>query len=62
MARSCSLASLITAPSAASPATTCVQRSPPTASDTGYLVVNHPTVRDRSILPSDVPLRAGRSS
>ena len=47
-ARSCSLASLTTAPSAASPATTCAQSSPPTVNDTGYLVVNQPTVRDRS--------------
>ena len=36
-------------PSAASPAMTCAQRSPPTVSATGYLVVNQPTVRDRSM-------------
>ena len=38
-------------PNSASPATTCAQDSPPTGpsvKDTGYLVVNHPTVRDRS--------------
>ncbi|OBK45122.1 hypothetical protein A5655_12450 [Mycobacterium sp. 1081908.1] len=39
---------MTTVPRRASPATTRAQSSPPTASDTGYLVVNHPTVRDRS--------------
>ncbi len=40
-------------PSAVSPETTCGQRNPATGpaifKDTGYLVVNHPTVRDRSM-------------
>ena len=48
-ARNCSLASLITAPNAAVTANRPAPRTThPRPSDTGYFVVNHPTVRDRS--------------
>ncbi|SKV34096.1 Uncharacterised protein [Mycobacteroides abscessus subsp. abscessus] len=50
------------APSAASPATTLDQANPSRSSDTGYLVVNQPTVRERSILRAPAPLSSPNSS
>ena len=62
-ARSCSLASLITAPSAAPPADHLrpaqPTHGPPTCKATGYLVVNQPTVRDRSTCSSRRPVPRG---
>ncbi|SHU52336.1 Uncharacterised protein [Mycobacteroides abscessus subsp. abscessus] len=43
-------------PRSGDPSAISFQESPPTLRDTGYLVVNHPTVRDRSISsPATLP-------